>query len=228
MSAKETAASVQITTAHVLRHTPRGARTQGREAAMVDIAQNLLLRELHDVGLMHDLAFKGGTALRKLYAGQAGRFSLDLDFSVADIGTNSEDVLALLEEHVDTLQLGPFTYTIENRSGKRHLRMASAELGFPESLSSKLDVSPPPWLAPTTRPWVPTPVHSQYGGPCPICRSSGSRSTWRRRSHGSTGPPRPATCTTCGGSRSTCFAPTSIARSYAGWLCSRYGLTRTG
>ena len=167
MSAEETTAGVHITTAHVLRHTPRGARTQGREAAMVDIAQDLLLRELHEAGLMHDLAFKGGTALRKLYAGQAGRFSLDLDFSVADIGTNSEDFLALLEEHVSKLRLGPFTYAIEGRRGKRHLHMASAELGFPESLSSKLDVSPPPWLTPTTRAWVPMAVHSCYGGPLP-------------------------------------------------------------
>lgn len=33
--------------------------------------------------MLDELAFKGGTALRKLYAGNQGRFSLDLDFSVA-------------------------------------------------------------------------------------------------------------------------------------------------
>ena len=73
---------VNITPAHVLRHAPPGARAQGREAAVVDIAQDLLLRHLHQIGLMDELVFKGGTALRKLYAGNAGRFSLDLDFSV--------------------------------------------------------------------------------------------------------------------------------------------------
>lgn len=59
----------------VLRHTPKGSRGQGREAALVDIAQDLLLRRLSMIGLLDELAFKGGTALRKLYAGNAGRFS---------------------------------------------------------------------------------------------------------------------------------------------------------
>jgi predicted nucleotidyltransferase component of viral defense system len=79
----------------------RPASTQGFEAALVDIAQDLLLRHLHDIGLLGELAFKGGTALRKLYAGAAGRFSLDLDFSVASIGTHTATLMALLdaEEH---------------------------------------------------------------------------------------------------------------------------------
>ena len=52
--------------------------------AAVDIAQDLLLRELHLRGALDSLVFKGDTSLRKLYAGNQGRFSLDLDFSVAD------------------------------------------------------------------------------------------------------------------------------------------------
>jgi predicted nucleotidyltransferase component of viral defense system len=167
MSAAHAAASVRITRAHVARHMPRGARTQGREAALVDIAQDLLLRELHEAGLMSELVFKGGTALRKLYAGNAGRFSLDLDFAVRDVGTSSTDVLDLLEEHVQGLRLGPFEYGIAHRRGKRHLLMRSAELDSPESLSSKMDVSSPPWLEPTLRSWVPLDVHAQYGRPLP-------------------------------------------------------------
>lgn len=159
---------IRLTPAHVLRHTPTGARALGREAALVDIAQDLLLRELYDVGLMNDLVFKGGTALRKLYAGNAGRFSLDLDFSVRDIGTHADDVLNLLEEHVAGLTLGPFSYGIVTRRGKRHLQMRSDALGAAESLSSKLDVSPPPWLEPVERNWVPMPVHDTYGGPLPL------------------------------------------------------------
>lgn len=58
---------VTTTRAHVLRHAP--ARGQGLDAALVDIAQDLLLRHLHDSGLLDELVFKGGTALRKLYAG---------------------------------------------------------------------------------------------------------------------------------------------------------------
>lgn len=41
------------------------------------------MRELHESGALDPLVFKGGTALRKLYAGNQGRFSLDLDFSLA-------------------------------------------------------------------------------------------------------------------------------------------------
>lgn len=156
---------INLTRAHVLRHTPPGARAQGHEAAVVDIAQDLLLRHLHQVGLMDELVFKGGTALRKLYAGTAGRFSLDLDFSVRDIGTTSDSILELLEEEVEGLTLGPFDYGIVHRRSKRHLTVTSAQLGSPETLTSKLDVSSPPWLAPTTRGWVPMPIHAQYGAP---------------------------------------------------------------
>jgi len=84
---------VNITAGQVARHTPRAAGAQGRDAALVDIAQDLLLRDLHEQGLLDELAFKGGTALRKLYAGNQGRFSLDLDFSVATIGADSDDIL---------------------------------------------------------------------------------------------------------------------------------------
>lgn len=160
-----TAGGINITPAHVLRHTPPGARTQGREAALVDIGQDLLLRHLHHVGLIDELVFKGGTALRKLYAGNAGRFSLDLDFSIRDIGTTAESILELLEEEVAGLTLGPFDYGIVRRRGKRHLTIRSVPLGSTETLSSKLDVSSPPWLTPVARGWVPMPIHAQYGPP---------------------------------------------------------------
>ena len=159
------ASGISLTPGHVLRHMPPGAVAQGREAALVDIAQDLLLRELHSSGLMDELVFKGGTALRKLYAGNAGRFSLDLDFAVRDVGTAAETVLDLLEGHVAGLQIGPFTYGITQRRGKRHLEMSSAELGSATALSSKLDVSSPPWLTPVARNWVEMPVHSRYGEP---------------------------------------------------------------
>jgi predicted nucleotidyltransferase component of viral defense system len=40
-----------------------------------------VLRILADAGLLDQLAFKGGTAIRKLHLGGVGRFSLDLDFT---------------------------------------------------------------------------------------------------------------------------------------------------
>lgn len=175
--------SIRLTRAHVVRHTPSSAHALGSEAALVDIAQDLLLRELSDVGLMADLVFKGGTSLRKLYAGSAGRFSLDLDFSVRDVGTRAEEVLDLLQEHVEGLRLRPFLYGIATCRGKRHLLMSSDALGAPESLSSKLDVSSPPWLEPVERGWVPLPVHAAYGAPLPQlpCGCAASRERRMRK-----------------------------------------------
>lgn len=72
-----TADGMTLTIGWIARHTPSGAGAGGREAAILDIAQDLLLRELHHAGALDALVFKGGTALRKLYAGQQGRFSLD-------------------------------------------------------------------------------------------------------------------------------------------------------
>lgn len=40
-----------------------------------------VLRILANAGLLDQLAFKGGTAIRKLHLGGVGRFSLDLDFT---------------------------------------------------------------------------------------------------------------------------------------------------
>jgi Nucleotidyl transferase AbiEii toxin, Type IV TA system len=77
------AQDITVTVGWIARHTPKGAGAGGREAAILDIAQDLLLRDLHDSGALDALVFKGGTALRKLYAGNQGRFSLDLDFSLA-------------------------------------------------------------------------------------------------------------------------------------------------
>jgi predicted nucleotidyltransferase component of viral defense system len=48
---------------------PTWCRVDGRDAAVIDIAQDLLLRDLHERGSLDALVFKGGTSLRKLYAG---------------------------------------------------------------------------------------------------------------------------------------------------------------
>jgi hypothetical protein len=65
--------NITVTVGWIARHTPKGAGAGGREAAILDIAHDLLLRELHETGALDALVFKGGTALRKLYAGnQAG------------------------------------------------------------------------------------------------------------------------------------------------------------
>ena len=156
---------ISITLGHIARHTPHGAGAQGRDAAIVDIAQDLLLRDLHGKGVLESLAFKGGTALRKLYAGTAGRFSLDLDFSSTTIGGNPEDALTGLIAAIDGLQLGPFRYGVTERRGKWTLTYDHPFGGESTTLQSKLDLSPPPWLESVSRGWRPLPVHAQYGSP---------------------------------------------------------------
>jgi hypothetical protein len=57
----------RITPGWLAHHTPQSPG--GRQAALIDIAQDLLLTRLHQRGVFDHLEFKGGTALRKLYAG---------------------------------------------------------------------------------------------------------------------------------------------------------------
>jgi predicted nucleotidyltransferase component of viral defense system len=156
---------VSLTIGWVGRHTPPGAGVDGRDAAVIDIAQDLLLRELHGRGVLDALAFKGGTSLRKLYAGNQGRFSLDLDFSVASPADDADTVLLRLISEIDGLTVGPFAYGVTERRGKWWLTIRTEFATADSALSSKLDVSPPPWLDPVRRAWIPMPVHATYGSP---------------------------------------------------------------
>ena len=157
--------TINIQPGHIARHTPRGAGSQGRDAAIIDVAQDLLLRHLHEIGILSRLVFKGGTALRKLYAGNAGRFSLDLDFSISEIGEAADDVLVELIERVENLSIGPFRYGAAERRGKWFISFSHAFGSDEGMLRSKLDISPPPWIPPVEREWVPMPIHTTYGEP---------------------------------------------------------------
>ena len=159
---------VRLTEGHVLRHAPAQS-PQGRDAAVIDIAQDLLLRYLSERGVLTLVAFKGGTALRKVYAGASGRFSTDLDFSVATLDDDPATVIRLFVDEIDGTRLGPFTYGIDDRRG-RYTIIYQSELGPDPTalLQSKIDVGPPPWLAPTDRSWVNVPIHSRYGGTLPV------------------------------------------------------------
>jgi len=58
-----------------------------------EIVLTYVLRILSDEGLLSHLAFKGGTAMRKLYLGRTGRFSLDLDLTA--VGDVAPDTMVL-------------------------------------------------------------------------------------------------------------------------------------
>jgi predicted nucleotidyltransferase component of viral defense system len=157
--------SVTLTGGWIGRHTPRNAQAGGRDAAIIDIAQDLLLRELHGRGALDGLVFKGGTALRKLYAGNQGRFSTDLDFSLAGIGDDPDDVVLGLIAAIEGTEIGPFVYSVRERRGKWSLVVESPFNEDESDLSSRLDVSPAVWMCPVRRGWVAMGVHAAYGDP---------------------------------------------------------------
>jgi len=156
---------IQIQPGHIARHTPQGAGAQGRGAAIIDIAQDLLLRHLSEIGLADKLAFKGGTSLRKLYAGNDGRFSLDLDFGVTDINDDPDEIITEFVIATSGLKIGPFSYDMTERRGKWTVTYSHPYMSLGYTLSSKVDINPPPWLEPVKRNWIPLPIHKQYGEP---------------------------------------------------------------
>ena len=115
----------QISREDILRAFPAAARSKDvLEAAVLDAAFDVLLREMHAQGLFEEFSvvFKGGTALRKLRFGHKGRFSFDLDF---DVEPGSEDIIA---EEIDGFASAGFFFKVTERRGHRHLRIASGLL----------------------------------------------------------------------------------------------------
>lgn len=152
-----------VTPGLLARHTPRGS-AQGRAAALIDIAQDLLLRHLVAEGVFEILAFKGGTALRKTYAGNAGRFSTDLDFSLRRADDDRHGAQKLLVDAIDGYSVDGFSYRVETRRGRPNV-LYDTPFGAPGNLTTKLDVGPPVWLETTERPWAPLPIHRAYDLP---------------------------------------------------------------
>jgi uncharacterized protein len=149
----------RITPGWLARHTPQGPG--GRQAALIDIAQDLLLARLCQRGIFDHLVFKGGTALRKLYAGNAGRFSTDLDFSVRNPADDPATVAGLLYGEIDGQDIDGFQYVIEDHRGRAQVRYETP-FGGVGNLTTKLDIGPAPWLPPDERGWVSLPIHAAY------------------------------------------------------------------
>ena len=84
------------------------ARDSGLRDKLVaerDVVLSYALRGLIDDGVMDHLAFKGGTCLRKMVFGSAGRFSEDLDFTL-DSERPEDDVLLQLVESLNREHYG--------------------------------------------------------------------------------------------------------------------------
>lgn len=155
----------RVTAGRLAQHTPPGS--QGRYAAIIDIAQDLLLASLHAEGMFDHLVFKGGTALRKLYAGNAGRFSTDLDFSVRNPDDDPETVAAVLRESIDGWSVDGFTYRVEDHRGRAAISYHTP-FGDVGMLRTKLDIGPAPWLPPDARSWIHLKVHEAYQLPASL------------------------------------------------------------
>jgi len=149
----------RVTTGYVARHIPPESRI-GTDVALLDIAQDFALTHLHRNGLFDLAVFKGGTALRKLYAGGAGRFSTDIDLALADPAGDRDTVADLAAGLLDGIELGPFNFSAEQRRGRWMIAVRSEFGDVPMPL--KLDVGPPCWLKPEVRPFVATPIQTRY------------------------------------------------------------------
>jgi len=135
----------RLTPGYVARHVPPGSAF-GTYIAVLDIAQDFLLAHLEEAGLFREfLVFKGGTALRKFFAGGEGRFSTDLDFAAVEIDVDRREVTALIAEHAN-VTLGPFRFEASESRSRWRVRVRS-EYGNPP-VTMKLEVGPPCWLRP--------------------------------------------------------------------------------
>lgn len=146
-----------ITEGYLVRHYQ--GRSGGRGPALIDIAQDHLLFRLVDQGLFDlGISLKGGTAIRKLWAGNAGRFSTDLDFAGLDDGAAE-----LLLEAVDGAQIGPFGFTTEPIDGTLRARvMITSPFGSPD-VPARLDLGRRPlWLAAQPAQPITLPIHGRY------------------------------------------------------------------
>lgn len=71
-----------------------------RDVAERDIVLTYVLKMMKEDGVIEDLAFKGGTCIRKIYLGNLGRFSEDLDFTLVgyDLGSFEYRFINFLKE----------------------------------------------------------------------------------------------------------------------------------
>lgn len=154
---------VDLTLGHVLRHAPGRGRA-GLEAALLDIAQDLMLGWLHERGVIDGFVFKGGRRSESSTPGQraASRPTSTLRFGSPE-RTGTLPGRRWPPKSMDS-ELGP-SFTVRRR-GKPYVTIDS-DLGGVDALTCKLDVNPPPWLRSSPRGWVPLPVHLRYGGVLP-------------------------------------------------------------
>jgi len=102
-----------ITEGYFARH--HMGRTAMMGPALLDVAQDYALKHLFEYDVFElGVVLKGGTSLRKFRAGNAGRFSTDLDFAAPDIDTGE-----LLLDTLDGAELEGVTFRVTDRTPLR-------------------------------------------------------------------------------------------------------------
>ena len=99
---------------------------------------------MHDHGVFElDVVLKGGTSLRKMRAGNAGRFSTDLDFATPD-----PDMAELVLDTLDGAELFGVRFTLAERQALRAKLVIETSLG-PPAIPARIEISPRAlWLLP--------------------------------------------------------------------------------
>ncbi len=97
-----------------------------------EIVLTYVLRILADSSLLTQLAFKGGTAIRKLILGGQGRFSLDLDFT-ATTDTEPEAFVLELASCLHDQTLYGITFTIRDSDYYATADSCGAEVSYRHS-----------------------------------------------------------------------------------------------
>jgi predicted nucleotidyltransferase component of viral defense system len=94
-----------------------------------EIALTYVLRIMVDHDLLALLAFKGGTAIRKLHLGSRGRFSLDLDFTAVGTIDPESLILDIVEVLHDQTYYG-LTFSIQSPDYYATPTSAGAEITY--------------------------------------------------------------------------------------------------
>jgi predicted nucleotidyltransferase component of viral defense system len=171
-----------ITQGYLSRHFQ--GKSGMADAALLDVAQDYALKFLHDQGIFDlGVVLKGGTSLRKLRAGNAGRFSTDLDFATPDIDTGE-----LLLDTINGAELFDVRFSLADRETLRTKLVIDTPLGQPR-IPARIEISPRAlWLTAVSRTPVDLPVHAGYEFtlppiPAPALEESLAEklAAWRRR-----------------------------------------------
>jgi predicted nucleotidyltransferase component of viral defense system len=145
-----------ITAGYLARHA--GPARGARDVALLDVCQDYALDYLNMLSVFEfGVVLKGGTSLRKFRAGNAGRFSTDLDFATPDADT-AEFVINCL----DGAKHHEVRMHVESREALRGVIRFETPLGEP-TVAAKLELSSRPLWLPTQRVApIPLPVHKAY------------------------------------------------------------------